>query len=130
MCKDIYRLSKCLSMKQSKVLCILKLGSDRICYFIIPLLKATVHTRSRVGKITWCGLKVQKWFPGHMLDNNPTISYSNYLALVHRGYHYFVFLKILVKKLGNLNKYLNTPFCIHLNRKLKWIQFWLKTGNL
>ena len=76
-----------------------------------------------------------KMVPGHMLDNNiiycnPTISYSNYLALIQQGYHYFVFLKILVKLLGILNKYLNTPVCIHLNRKLNGIQSWLKTGNL
>ena len=61
---------------------------------------------------------------------NPTINYSNYLALIHGGYHYFVFLKILVQLLGILNKYFNTPVCIHLNQKLKGIQFWLKTGNL
>ena len=61
---------------------------------------------------------------------NPTISYSNYLALIHRGYHYFVFLKISVQLLGILSKYFNTPVCILLNQKLKGIQFWLKTGNL
>ena len=61
---------------------------------------------------------------------NPTISYSNYLALVHRSYHYFFSLKILVQLLGILNKYFNTPVCIHLNRKLNGIQSWLKTGNL
>ena len=27
-------------------------------------------------------------------------------------------------------KYFNTPVCIYLNWRLKWIQFWLKIGNL
>ena len=58
---------------------------------------------------------------------NLTINYRNYLASIHIwGYHYFVFHGTLVKLL--LLLFWHTS--LHaFELRLKWIEFWLKTGT-
>ena len=65
---------------------------NRICYFIIQVLRTEVQIWNGVGKITNSGLKQSKGFQDTcwtIIDFNLFIVYNNYLPLSQWGYHFF-----------------------------------------